>query len=57
LHADQPTSPVENQVVTTAFTDGSIHIETELDGCERDRRLGDVSLLVGGEFHPDMLVV
>jgi hypothetical protein len=52
LHAYDPLSQIEQQVIATMLRDRPEHVDTQLDRLQRDRRFGDVALLVGGQHLP-----
>jgi len=54
LHTDDPATKVEQKVVTAMLRHRLQNIDTQLDRLERDRRLSDVALVIGGE-HPAIL--
>jgi hypothetical protein len=54
LHAENPRSQIKREVIATVLGNRLEDVDPELDRFERDRRFGDVPLVVGCQ-HPAIL--
>jgi hypothetical protein len=50
LHAEDPITEIEREVVSNVLGNRLKNLDTELHRLQRDGDLGDVSLVIGGQY-------